>query len=63
MDSSFRWNDGEWFHRNWNDGEWFHRKDSARASRAWVPAFAGMTEPSMGVRALQAWACAQPSLK
>ena len=33
MGSSFRWNDGE----VWN------RQRSARALRAWVPAFAGMT--------------------
>jgi len=31
--SSFRWNDGEVENRHW----------SARALRAWIPAFAGMT--------------------
>jgi len=40
MGSSFRW----------NDEEMVHRYGSARALRAWVPAFAGMTVPEVPPR-------------
>jgi len=42
--SSFRWNDGVVRSGiRWNDGVAVDRHRSARALRAWVPAFAGMT--------------------